>query len=430
MRRRGRTATLLGMTATMPTTPDGPTRLPPSVPPPGGPGSNQPAPKLLRRSRTDRFAVGVCGGLGAYFNVDPVIFRIIFAVLAIFGGAGIVLYLLLWLAIPEEGTSDATLDRGIAGLRRRNVPFGLAAVVVIILVWALGFSWWTPHSLVPALIVGAIVIALLARRRPTDAARLPGHSYPVATNPVSSGTYSPAVAAVDQPLPWTPPADESATSSQLREWISESRMRGRLRRRRARPVLLGTLGLVLATVGTLLVVDLAHGVPLALYFWMVGAIAVGGLLLGIALRRTPWSITLLLVPVMAGLVAFGTTAVSAHDGWGQRSWRPSDSAALAGSYRLAFGDGTLDLRDLSTVDQSRTAHVRVGAGQLKLLIPRSLPVTVHADVHFGAVSVDGTVVDSGYHFTHDTSTPSASSGTALVIDATVADGAITIDYVD
>ena len=59
----------------------------------------------LRRSRDDRVLGGVCGGLGAFFGLRPLWFRIIFVILGIPGGLpGLIPYLLLWLIIPEEGT--------------------------------------------------------------------------------------------------------------------------------------------------------------------------------------------------------------------------------------------------------------------------------------------------------------------------------------
>jgi phage shock protein PspC (stress-responsive transcriptional regulator) len=408
------------MTATMPGTPDGPTQPPPAAPPPGGSGWGTPSapPKLLRRSRTNRYGVGVCGGLGEYFGVDPVIFRVVLAVLAVFGGAGVLLYLLLWLAIPEEGTADAALDRGIAELRRRKIPFGVAAAVVIILVWVVGFSWWTPHSLIPALIVGAIVLVLLSRRE---------SSAPLAP-PVPNPAAGPPT--VDEPWP-SPPSPESAgSSSQLREWIAESRLRSRRRRERSFPVRIAVLGALVAVIGTLGLIDLVHGVPLALYFWLSGAILVAGLLVGLALRRTPWSLTVLLLPVVVGLVAFGTSSTSLHDGWGKRTYKPASVSSMDDSYKLAFGQTTVDLRQVSTVDQAKRVKFQVGAGELKLFIPRSLPVVVHSDVHIGAVSENGEVVDSGNNFNHDTTTASSSSAPTLVIDATVTDGAVTIELVD
>lgn len=56
----------------------------------------------LYRSEKNKIIAGIAGGLGEYFNIDPVIIRVIFVVLALFGGAGIPLYLIFWLVIPKE----------------------------------------------------------------------------------------------------------------------------------------------------------------------------------------------------------------------------------------------------------------------------------------------------------------------------------------
>jgi phage shock protein PspC (stress-responsive transcriptional regulator) len=45
---------------------------------------------------------GVCGGLGQYFSVDSTIVRLVFLLLLIFGGAGFLLYLILWIVVPDE----------------------------------------------------------------------------------------------------------------------------------------------------------------------------------------------------------------------------------------------------------------------------------------------------------------------------------------
>ena len=60
----------------------------------------------LYRSSTDRVLFGVCGGLGEYFNIDPVIVRILFIVLSLGGGAGVLIYFLIVLIIPEKNTSS------------------------------------------------------------------------------------------------------------------------------------------------------------------------------------------------------------------------------------------------------------------------------------------------------------------------------------
>ncbi|MBQ6747183.1 MAG: PspC domain-containing protein [Bacteroidaceae bacterium] len=58
--------------------------------------------KNLRRSRTDKMVAGVCGGLGKYFGLDSTILRLVFVLLLIFAGTGLLAYLIMWLVIPYE----------------------------------------------------------------------------------------------------------------------------------------------------------------------------------------------------------------------------------------------------------------------------------------------------------------------------------------
>jgi len=73
--------------------------------------ARNPKPKKLFRSEEDRVIGGVAGGLGKYFSVDPNIIRILFIVSSFLLGAGILLYLLLWLFLPSE----SNLEEGIGG---------------------------------------------------------------------------------------------------------------------------------------------------------------------------------------------------------------------------------------------------------------------------------------------------------------------------
>lgn len=58
--------------------------------------------KRLTRSRSNRQLAGVCGGLGQYFGIDPTLLRMAFVLMVIFGGTGLLLYIILALVIPEE----------------------------------------------------------------------------------------------------------------------------------------------------------------------------------------------------------------------------------------------------------------------------------------------------------------------------------------
>lgn len=58
--------------------------------------------KKLLRSKSNRMLAGLCGGIAAYFNVDPTIVRILLVIFTLIGGAGILVYLIMWLLVPEE----------------------------------------------------------------------------------------------------------------------------------------------------------------------------------------------------------------------------------------------------------------------------------------------------------------------------------------
>jgi phage shock protein C len=61
--------------------------------------------KRLYRSNKERMLAGVCGGLGHYFDIDPVIVRLIFIVSIFLGGAGIVAYIILAIVVPAEDSA-------------------------------------------------------------------------------------------------------------------------------------------------------------------------------------------------------------------------------------------------------------------------------------------------------------------------------------
>jgi phage shock protein C len=60
-----------------------------------------PTHKRYRR-RSDRKLAGVCGGLAQFFSLDPTLIRVLFAVLAVLGGSGILIYLAMWIMVPNE----------------------------------------------------------------------------------------------------------------------------------------------------------------------------------------------------------------------------------------------------------------------------------------------------------------------------------------
>ena len=65
-------------------------------------GMSTQLPRVVRRSKSERVVAGVCGGVGRYLGVDPVLLRIAFIILALANGLGVIAYVVAWVAIPEE----------------------------------------------------------------------------------------------------------------------------------------------------------------------------------------------------------------------------------------------------------------------------------------------------------------------------------------
>ncbi len=84
----------------------------------------------LYRSRSDRIVAGVCGGLGHYFNIDPILVRIGFVALTIAGGAGVVIYILAAIILPEaKPEEDVARIDATSGSQGRLLFGGLLILI-------------------------------------------------------------------------------------------------------------------------------------------------------------------------------------------------------------------------------------------------------------------------------------------------------------
>ena len=74
--------------------------------------------KRLLRIRQGRLVAGVCTGLAAYFGVDVNLVRLAFGVLTVFYGLGILLYLIAWMILPEDGDESGSILESFINKRR------------------------------------------------------------------------------------------------------------------------------------------------------------------------------------------------------------------------------------------------------------------------------------------------------------------------
>jgi phage shock protein PspC (stress-responsive transcriptional regulator) len=372
--------------------------------------------RLLRRNRSNRVAAGVSSGLGDYFGVDPVLFRVLFATSAFFGGAGILAYLLAWAAIPEEGTQHAPIDGWVSALRRRRVPVWLVVIVGGLFLWLAAFSWWAPGPLFPVLAVVVLMVVFFTRREFKT-------TTPPATAPIS---FAKADSQATETDPAAPPAEQPTWVRDARAWFDESREAARRRRRRSLPIRLAVLVALVADLTTLGIADAVHGVQFQWYFWSVLMILAAGMLAGLVSRRWSWSLLSLVPLAVIGAVGFAGSHASLHDGIGQREWKPT--TAPAAQYKLMFGQGILDLRDLPAVTSPTSIDVTLGAGQVKIIAPKSMNLTVLANLHFGQLDVDShnRSGHGGVGLSRTVDPPAGATGAPITVNVHVADGNITV----
>ena len=409
---------------------------PPAAGPAGPYGSPEPPPRPpLRRSNTNRVLAGVSGGLGEYFGVDPVLFRVLFATSAFFGGVGIIAYLVAWAVIPERGAPSAPLDGAARWLRQRRVPFGVAVAVAAIVAWVALFSWWRPWPFFPLLIVAILLVVVLERNRNQRLAAHGGGTVPPVAPPNVAPTstsltdypFASSAAGVEQTAPTLPYPQAPATGAQteLHAWMSESRD-ARVRRRTAnRPMRLAVWSaLTLALLG-LGIADAIAGIAIPTYLWVVVGIVIAGLIVGAAIRRPVWGFSAILVPAFVLMFVLGGTSASLHDGSGDRTYTPTSGTELKPTYHQALGRVTLDLTRVGQLDSTRTVHVRQAAGQVRIIVPQNMDVTMGNHIWLGQVEVDGIEVQSGFNFDREV-VFGPGNVDRLTVDVDLSDGQVSI----
>jgi phage shock protein PspC (stress-responsive transcriptional regulator) len=358
----------------------------------------------LRRSVTDRKVAGVAGGLARHLDIDPVILRVAFVVLAFFGGAGLILYGAAWALVPEEDHDRAAVD-----LDERSRTVALVALTAIAALALVGDSWgasfWFPWPLiVVASVVGLVWLAVGSRGRP------------VAPEPeVDPETGEPLPAAT-----WTGgPTDASPTSYAAAPRPRDPRKRG--------PLLFWfTLALIAFALGILGTVDLA-GVPVADAAYPALALGVTGvmLLVGSVMGRAGG---LILVGLVASTVLVGTTVTDRWDG-DRVEVSPGTASEVQGSYSIDRGDLVVDLSDVSDVDalDGRTISVTGDVGRLEVVVPDEADVEVEASMDGpGGYDLFGTR-GGGIDWTRSASHDAGEVGApTLTIDAELAVGEIDV----
>jgi len=317
-------------------------------------------PRRLTRSSTDRMLAGVCGGLADYTGIDPVVFRVVFAVAGLLGGAGIAAYLVAWLVIPEDRTAQSHAE---SILRDHQIPrFILVPLAIVGVFLVANFIDGAGH---PHMFGGGVTLIVLLvlglwlwnRQEDRPPRPLPAPPAPPVITPE----------AVAAPTPRRP---------KERSILSAVTISAAL-------VVAGFLAL-LQTAGA----DITAGAILASALIVLGA----GLLVGTRWGRARGLIPLSLV-LLAATAVVTIADVPFRGGAGERVWRPVDTSELAREYHLGAGHAQLDLRDLHLDGATRHVSITLGTGHLEIWLPPS--ASVRLDGHIGAGRTVGIGTDAG-----------------------------------
>jgi len=326
------------------------------------------APRLLRRRTDDRVIGGVASGLGDFLNVDPLLIRIGFVGLMVFGGLGLLLYVGGWLLVPEEGDDESIVEAALSrtGLTpTRWLALLLLALGALIVFGGAGTAYGLDlGQLAVGLGIALLVIvlggALLSGSNRIGAIAIPRPAATVSDSPAAP-VQAPAAPAIVAPRP-----------------------RVRRRRRPRSPLGWYVLGAMLAGIGLLALTTNVTGaeVELGQFFGVAMAVIGIGLVVG-----TRWGHARLLILLGLLLLPFATAAtyISAplEGGFGGHQFTPTSVGELRDEYRLVGGALVLDLTEMEVADDPIVIAASVAVGGLYVKLPSDAGLELDAAVGAG-----------------------------------------------
>lgn len=290
-----------------------------ATPPPGAPPVRR-----LTRSSSDKLIGGVAGGLGRYFGVDPILFRIAFVVLTFAGGVGALAYVGLLAFVPADD------DSRIFGSGRTANVAGAVLLGILVLVVLGGPAFFLGPVLLPiALLVGVGVLLW----------RAAGGSLPSGNDPA------------------------------------------RLVARGVLALLIG-IAAVGGFVGVFALAAMGGGTALAVLAVVAGVALVVAAFAGGA----RWLIVPALVLVLP-LAIVAAADIEVEGGVGERSYRPASTQDLRSDYRLGMGELVVDLRDVELPAGRTDVHVEVGIGHTVVRVPDDACVSSDVEIGVGHAQV-------------------------------------------
>ncbi len=327
----------------------------------------------VKRSTDDRFVGGVCSGVARYLNIDPVIVRIVIAVLTIVGFAGAILYAAAWLFLPSED-ADKSIAAGWFKLDEneeqvRKIGLVTAGIIgVFALIGDHGNWWGIGWILVP---LAALYYFFVVRPRKHDKEAI--RAEVLASMPTTESVTADVQAKIDKKV-----AEKIAHAS----------------RPKSKALTVLTLSLIaIGVASTRIYADTHDGVDWTTYVAVALGITGVGLVIGTFWGHGGPLIALGLV--LGAVLLVGSVLPDGRIGAQQPS--PSAAADVHATYKHGIGLLELDLTAVTDPTDllGRTIVLDNGIGQTKVIIPEGLNVAIESELKLGQInlferSVDGT----------------------------------------
>ncbi len=420
----------------------------------------------LRRASDQRMLGGVAEGLSRHLDIDPMLIRVTFGALTLFGGAGVALYALVWLTIPSESKYDSAVSRVLRRDPNRVAVAGLsvaAVVTVMTMIGAIGFNAPHPFPIVVVSLLAIVAFLLFSRRRDHSQPPAPPTHPPTSPSASVGGTQSSTTvqgdtrpttdgeAATDTDAASPPSASSGAPAMPppARDWwrrpggppgggggysppmpyLPPSPPSAREPRSHLFAI---TMGVVAIFLGIVWLLDEAvyDDMSPSVYPGVTLAVVAAALITGAWYGRSR-------LLIVVGVIAAALTIIATVAGpgpYGERIYRPHSATDLRGSYSNGVGHLVLHLEDIDDADsiEGRSVHLDQRVGQIEIVIPSSLAVTIdalvkHGEIH-GPRSSEVTDLDQGGESI--TMSSAGDGATNLSIDINLQFGQIVISQVD
>jgi phage shock protein PspC (stress-responsive transcriptional regulator) len=323
-------------------------------------------PRRLARSTSEHMIAGVSGGLGRYFGLDPVLFRIAFGISVFFGGIGLIAYVALVAFLPYDDGRPSWIDG-----RSRATTIVATAALAIAAVSLLGPPAFVLGPGLLALAILGLLAVLLYRAfggdRGDDAAQM-----------IARGTL-------------------------------------------VLLVLIASLG---AATGVGFVAAIGGGVAIAVIAIVAGVTLVAAGLLG----GPRWLILPVLVLVLP-LAVVSAADIDLHGGVGERDYRPARMASLQPEYRVGVGRLTLDLRSVELPAGRTDVKVVVGVGEAVVRVPEGACVSTDAQIGVGQADLPGGIGHGGLDVAVPDTAP-RTAGPVVHVNADIGVGHLQIERDD